>query len=59
MRCLHALCTEALRSLPTSMEADEAELAALRAEQERLRLALAWRIGHKQCDSTDGFLHCL
>jgi hypothetical protein len=39
---------EALHALPTSVPEDVDQLAAVPREEERLRLALAWRLSHKQ-----------
>lgn len=46
---LNSLCAETLHLLPTSVAEDEAQLAAVPEEQQRLRLALTWRNSYKQC----------
>ena len=48
LELLRKLCTEALQALPTSVQEDTDQLAALPNDEERLRLALTWRLSHKQ-----------
>lgn len=46
---LALICSEALAALPTSLEEDERLMAGMFGSgDERVRLAVAWRIGYKR-----------
>ena len=48
LESLRNVCMEALQALPTSVQEDVDQLAALPEQEERLKLALTWRLSHKQ-----------
>jgi hypothetical protein len=48
MELFKGMCSEALEGLPTTVQDDVSQLAAVPEYQERLRLALTWRLGYKQ-----------